>query len=98
METIIVSVVTTLGVIITTIIQSTSKKEITRLESIINENSIETLKNFIVRTLSDIEKGVPLDEVTKMKLYESYDKYTNVYHKNSYIHDRMEKVKKEGKL
>ena len=98
METILVSLITTIGVIVTSLIQNNSKKEITRLENIINENSIETLKNFIVRTLSDVEQGKKIDEITKMKLYESYDKYTNIFHKNSYIHDRMEKVKKDGLL
>ena len=51
-------------------------------------------KNFLVTFLKSIEKGEVMDE-TEIKLaHEVYDHYKNYLHKNSYIHDKWEKLMK----
>lgn len=116
METIIIAIISTLGVIITTIIQSITthrtKKFEEQIQSLdnkletrtnelkeeIKENRVETIKNFLIRTFNDLNAGEPVDQTTKLRLHEQYDIYTNKFHKNSYIHNEYEKLKKEGKL
>ena len=51
-------------------------------------------KNFLVTFLKSIEKGEVMDE-TEIKLaHEVYDHYKDDLHKNSYIHDKWEKLMK----
>lgn len=54
-------------------------------------------KNFLVRFLADVEQGNRIDEVEKERFYEVYSHYTNLGG-NSYIHDKVEKLRKENKL
>lgn len=49
-------------------------------------------RNFLVDFLSDIEKGIEKDEVQIKRAYEVYEHYTKDLHKNSYIHDKWEKL------
>lgn len=49
-------------------------------------------RNFLVDFLADIEKGIEKDEVQIKRAYEVYEHYTNDLHKNSYIHDKWEKL------
>lgn len=51
-------------------------------------------RNFLVDFLADIEKGMEKDEVQIKRAYEVYEHYTNDLHKNSYIHDKWEKLMK----
>lgn len=54
-------------------------------------------KNFLVRFLADVEQGNKIDEVERERFYEVYEHYTKLGG-NSYIHDKVEKLKKENKL
>ncbi len=84
---------------ITDLLQNNKKEldeKITNLQSDLN-NKINTLgadqcKNYIVRFLSDVENGEKLSEVEIERAYDAYEKYTNLYHGNSYIHSRWNKV------
>lgn len=62
-------------------------------------NSIDlgACKNFLVRFLADVEQENKIDEVEKERFYEVYEHYTKLGG-NSYIHDKVEKLKKENKL
>lgn len=51
-------------------------------------------KNFLVTFLKGIEKGEIMDEVEIKRAYEIYDHYKDDLHKNSYIHDKWEKLMK----
>ena len=51
-------------------------------------------KNFLVTFLKGVEKGKKMDEVEKQRACEVYDHYTNDLKKNSYIHDKWEKLMK----
>lgn len=51
-------------------------------------------KNFLVTFLKSVEKGEKMDEVEIQRAYEVYDHYTNDLKKNSYIHDKWQKLMK----
>ena len=74
----------------------TLKKEMSQLKEEVNEklDSIDEnqCKNYIVRSLADIERGIDLDEVEIKRLYDAYDHYCKDLKGNSYIHSKWEKV------
>ena len=49
-------------------------------------------KDFLLGFLSAVERGEKIDEAELTRAYEVFDHYTNDLKKNSYIHDRWEKV------
>lgn len=55
-------------------------------------------KNFLVQFLQRVEENEKIDEVEYERFYEVYDHYTNDLKLNSYIHRKVEKLEKEGKL
>lgn len=57
----------------------------------IDENQCKT---FLVSFLSDKEKGIEQDEVLVLRAHEVYKHYKDDLHKNSYIHDKWEKLMK----
>ena len=56
------------------------------------------LKRELIQILSEIEDGRKLDENELANLYDMYDTYTVKFKKNSYVHDKFEKIKKGGLL
>lgn len=54
-------------------------------------------KNFLVRFLADVEQGNKVDEIEKERFYETYEHYIKIGG-NSYIVDKVEKLRKENKL
>ncbi|MCI9247404.1 MAG: hypothetical protein HFJ30_09985 [Clostridia bacterium] len=64
------------------------------LEQKIDKIDENQCRNFLVDFLADIENGVEKDEVQIKRAYEVYEHYTNDLHKNSYIHDKWEKLMK----
>lgn len=116
METIIVALITTAGVVATTLIQSkhTKKKdtieykldllkstlesEIEKVKKDTNNVELQNCMNFLVDTIATAKKDKYLDESVKRRFHENLDIYTNKYHKNSYIHEEVEKLMKEGIL
>ena len=71
-------------------------EKITNLQTDINQKlnvlGSDQCKNYIVRFLADVENGANLSEVETERAYDAYEKYTNLYHGNSYIHSRWNKV------
>ncbi|MCI8654273.1 MAG: hypothetical protein HFJ48_00105 [Clostridia bacterium] len=51
-------------------------------------------RNFLVDFLADVEVGIEKDEIQIKRAYEVYEHYTNDLHKNSYIHDKWERLMK----
>lgn len=91
----IASLITSIGVIIgavTKIIERFIKKINAPLEKKQLKDSELSCKRWLVDFLSDIENGVPKNEVQFEYAHEVYDYYTTVLHKNSYIHDYWERV------
>lgn len=70
----------------------------------LSELSQQTTKNdknramdFIVIFLANVEQGTIVDEEEKKRFWENYDLYTSLGG-NSYIHSKVERLKKEGKI
>lgn len=60
---------------------------------------LESCKDFLVRFLADVEQGQEIDEVELERFHEVYSRYTSPeLGGNSYIHDKVERLKKAGKL
>lgn len=116
MEAIIVAIISTLGVIVTTVIQTYNARKKDNIELKLDnlkkqfEEQIQEIKkdtrnvelqnciNFLVDTIATAKKDGYLDESVKIRFHENFDVYTNKYHKNSYIHEEVEKLVKEGVL
>lgn len=68
----------------------------------IDNVDMNATKNFLVRTLADIEKE-GIDDVTKLRFFEQYEHYIKPKEQgglggNSYIKHEVERLQKEGKL
>ena len=76
------------------------ENKINDIESKINVVGADQCKNYLVRYLADVENNEELSEVETQRAYDAYEKYTNIYHGNSYIHARWDKImrKKERKV
>lgn len=70
---------------------------INNLSNKIDTADMNATKNFLVRFLADVEQGNEIDEIEKERFYEEYKHYTDLGG-NSYIKDKVEKLKKDGKL
>lgn len=55
-------------------------------------------KNFLVRFLADVEQGQPVDDVEITRFWETYDHYERDLGQNSYIREKVTKLKAAGKL
>lgn len=85
-----------IGIIITILVGSKKiiNKQLEPLNKRIAKIDENQCRNFLVDFLSDIEKGIKKDEVQTKRAYEVYEHYTADLHKNSYIHDKWEKLMK----
>lgn len=72
--------------------------EMAKLAEQVKIVDINECKNYLQQTISAIEAGQEVDEVTKIRFGEVYDHYCNELHLNSWVHSAYEKLKKEGKL
>ena len=76
-------------------------QKIERLEKVstTNRNNIELelIKMFLVNFINDTEEGNPKSPIQKQNAFELYDRYLSLGG-NSYVHDRWEKLLKEGKI
>ena len=57
----------------------------------------EHAKNYVVRFLADVEQGEPIDQDELHCFWDNYELY-KAMGGNSYIHDKVEKLKAQGKL
>jgi len=63
----------------------------------IDKLDMHTCKNFIVRFLSDVERGSMITEPEKQRFFEEYDHYVNIGG-NSYVKEWYERLRKKGLL
>lgn len=61
------------------------------------EETLANSKNFLVQTISKLERGEELDKIELERFWENYDDYL-ANGGNSYIHSAVENLKKKGKL
>lgn len=60
---------------------------------------LESCKDFLTRFLADVEQGQQIDEVEIERFHEVYARYTSPeLGGNSYIHSKVDKLQKAGKL
>ena len=72
-------------------------QKLTELTEDTQQLRLSVCKNYIVRFLADIEQGQAVDEVEKQRFYENYDLYISLGG-NSYLKDKVERMRKQGKL
>lgn len=72
------------------------KKEISSLRKDFNNHTIEALKRDLVNLMCNAEQERITEEQKKLA-HELYDVYVSAGG-NSYVHDKWEKLKKEGKI
>ncbi len=62
-----------------------------------NNIELELIKIILVNFINDTENGINKSQIQKQNAYELYDRYL-LLGGNSYIHDKFEKLIKEGKI
>ena len=67
------------------------------LSSRIDTVDNETTKNFLVARLSELDRGMTMNEVEKERFWEQYDHYTEKGG-NSYIKRKVDELEQEGRL
>lgn len=68
------------------------------IEEKIDKVDMNATKNYLVQTISDIDRNGYIDGASKVRFYEQYNHYQKDLKGNSYIHDEVERLKKENKL
>ena len=104
MEAILVALISTMGVIATTVIQSiqANKKDsieskLTKIQLALEEEKFDRCKTDLIVIMSRIHNGyIPTNEEIRI-LYETKEKY-NKLGGDSYVDDMFEKLKKEVKI
>lgn len=71
--------------------------KIETLSKKVDQTEQSVCKNYIVPFLSSVERGEAMDQIEILRFWEEYDLYKSAGG-NSYIHDRVERLRKEGKL
>lgn len=102
MTEVIVALISALGVLATTIIQThqANKKDnidtkLTKIQLSLDKESMERCKSDLVVLMSRIRNGYTPTSEEVMVLYETKKKYNNLGG-DSYVDDMFEKLKKEG--
>lgn len=72
-------------------------KQLEPIISTMEDLDLETCKNFLVRCIADIERGDKMSETEVERFWEQYEHYTKKGG-NSYIKEKIEKLKASGKL
>lgn len=76
---------------------NTIKEQLKPVTDAIDKVDKETTKNFLVRCISDIERGDILCETERERFYEQYEHYL-AQGGNTYIKAKVDKLIAEGKL
>lgn len=73
------------------------KKLLEPLENKVDAVDLENCKNYLVTFLASCERGEAHDEIELERFHEQFEHYKKLGG-NSYIHAKVEKLKKDGKL
>lgn len=71
------------------------KRELEPIKKRIEDVDMNACKNFLVRTLKDMERGVDLSEVELERFYEQYNHYEQCGG-NSYIKTKVKQLEEAG--
>lgn len=72
-------------------------KKIDQMQKRVEEVDLASCKNYLVRFLSDVDQGREIDEIEMERFWEQFQHYETIGG-NSYIHRKVEQLKKQGKL
>lgn len=104
MWTVIGTIITTLGIIATTLIQKSANNKKTKIESLladikkdISKETLDRCKVDLINAMSEIHKGIEITEEQRRIIYEEKETY-NKLGGDSYVDDMFDRLKKEGKL
>jgi len=105
--TVIAGAITSIGVIYKTAskgfhkaLENAMQPVVEKLETLERKHDLsdrEHAKNYIVRFLADVEQGEPIDQDELHCFWDNYELY-KAMGGNSYVHDKVEKLKAQGKL
>lgn len=97
---ILLFIVEFVGVIVTIILamKKILKAQFKPINEKIDKLDKNQCRNYLVDFLADVEIGITKEDTQIKRAYEVYDHYSIDLHGNSYIHDKWEKLKKEGKI
>lgn len=84
--------------IIVKTIKSAIAKGFQPIEIKIDKVDKNATMNYLVRCMEDIDKGNQLDGVSRKRFYEQLEHYEKDLKGNSYIHEEVERLKREKKL
>lgn len=84
-------------------VKSAIAKGFKPIEDKISEVDKNATKNYLVQVIADIDRNGKIDGASRVRFYEQYEHYSKPKKdgglgENSYIHDEVERLKKEGKL
>ena len=71
--------------------------KISGVQTTVDDVDKNATKNFLVSTLSGIEKGQPLDEIERERFFEQYEHYSKIGG-NGYVKAKVDQLRAEGKL
>lgn len=72
-------------------------QKLDKLEQRMDIANRERAKNFVIRFLADMEQGEPIDQDELHCFWDNYQIYQSLGG-NTYVHEKVEKLKAEGKL
>lgn len=72
-------------------------KEISSIKKELSDVDMEACKNYLVRFLADVEQGKAIDEIELQRFWEQFDHYEK-RGGNSYIHQKVEKLRSKNYL
>lgn len=90
----LITAITTITTAVCLFCKKVIRKAFEPIDKKIDKIDENQCRNFLVNFLADIENGIEKDEVQIKRAYEVYEHYTEDLHKNSYIHDKWEKLMK----
>ena len=70
---------------------------INQINSRLDKVDMESTKNFLVRCLSDVEKGERMTETEAERFWEQYEHYTAAGG-NTYIKNKVEDLREQGRI
>ena len=104
MEAILVALISTVGVISTTIIQGIQARKkdnisdkLTDIKIALDNEKLDRCKSDLIVIMSRIQNGYTPTTEEKMILYETKKKYNDLGG-DSYVDDMFDKLKKEGRI
>lgn len=97
MEAILVALISTVGVVATTTIQSIANRKKDNILDTLQQEILDRCKSDLVILMSRIRNGYNPTTEEKMILYETKKKYNDLGG-DSYVDDMFEGLRKEGKI